>query len=567
MKEVVAACVAEQRRRHAQAGRRAVSHSAPSKSGPRPVPSPAVCPLPSFDTEAEFTVIGNVLDGRASFGALQAQLEPADFYEPRHQAIWKAMGSLERKGQPIDAVMVHAELRDMGLARQAGGSPYLARARDESPFVLKIKHLVDRIADKSRARQFSRVIKDAAAQAPAEDETGRQELIDRLRAISEPREPKPTVSSLGFWATKFDGLRLAPPKREWLFSIDGAPCFPRGHVGSLIADGGVGKSYLLYQFAIAAALGGLWLETFQFSKSGRVALFMGEDDELEAQNRLWKACNERDLCTQDRDRVCEHVKVFPLHGIDVALVETDRTGNCSRTVFAAELFDSLRREADKEKFEWSAIVFDPLARFGSADTETSNSSATRFAQVTEEFTKLPGNPSVLVSHHASQNSVRAGTPEGRGVTGIRNAFRWGLTMVKVQADDLSGVILRGNKSNLSPAWRDIALVRNPWRGADPAEQDRSGTLRLARGTEPDKLFEAADMLGKRRGPEPVKGSEYECRVLDAYNANSGIASKSALAKAAGGKRKEVMAAIARLVERSELPERFRGGSQEPVGDT
>jgi hypothetical protein len=520
-----------------------------------------VCPLPSFDTEAEFTVIGNVLDGRASFGALQAQLEPADFYEPKHQAIWKAMGSLERKGQPIDAVMVHAELRDMGLARQAGGSPYLARARDESPFVLKIKLLVDRIADKSRARQFSRAIKDAAAQAPTEDESGRQELIDRLRAINEPREPQATVSSLGFWATKFDGLRLAPPKREWLFSIDGAPCFPRGHVGSLIADGGVGKSYLLYQFAVAAALGGHWLETFRFSKPGRVALLMGEDDALEAHNRLWKACNERDLCAQDRDRVGGHVKIFPLHGIDVALVETDRTGNCSRTVFAAELFDSLRREADKEKFEWSAIVFDPLARFGSADTETSNSSATRFSQAIEEFTKLPGNPSCLVSHHASLASVRSGFPESRGVGGIRNAFRWGLTMTKVQADDLCGVILRGNKSNLSPTWRDIPLVRNPWRGADPTEQDRSGTLRLARGDEGDRLFESAELLRGRRGPEPIAENDYEGRVLSAHDKFPHATSCDALAKKTSGKRQPVIAAIRRLAERGELPDSFLSRSQ------
>lgn len=373
----------------------------------------------------------------------------------------------------------------------------------------------------------------------------------------------PPLDGWGFWATQFDGLRVAPRDRDWLLRIDGAPCFPRGHVGALIADGGVGKSYLLYQCCIAVVLGRPWLGTFTVHKPGRVALLMGEDDAIEAQSRLFKACNEQGLSTEERDLVCQGVKVFPLHGRDISLVATDSAGNCERTQFTADLFDSLRIEAEQGGFEWALIVMDPLARFGGIDTETNNAAATKFVATAEYFTGLPGNPSVLLSHHASMNSVRSGTPESRGVTGIRNALRWGLTLVAVEADGIRGAILRGNKSNLSPAWRDIALVRNPWRGGDPDEQDRSGTLRLASPLESDLLFAAAELLGRRRGPEPVSRDAYEQRVLKVYQAGPNLPSKSALAKAVTGSRQKVMAAIDRLVASEDLPQRFRGSSAEP----
>jgi hypothetical protein len=293
---------------------------------------------------------------------------------------------------------------------------------------------------------------------------------------------------------------------------------------------------------------------------------MGEDDALEAESRLFKACNEQGLSAEERDLVCERVKVFPLHGREISLVQTDRAGNCERTQFAGDLFGLLKKEADDGNFSWALIVMDPLARFGGIDTETNNAAATKFVATTEAFTALPGNPSILVSHHASMNSVRSGMPESRGVTGIRNAFRWGLTMVAVQADDLPGVILRGNKSNLSPSWEDVALVRNPWRGVDPTEQDRSGTLRLANREEAARLFEASELLGPRGGKPVQSPDDYERRVISAWAKNPNLRSRDALATSAGGNKTRSLEAIDRLVERSELPESFRSRSQKKGGN-
>jgi hypothetical protein len=113
--------------------------------------------------------------------------------------------------------------------------------------------------------------------------------------------------------------------------------------------------------------------------------------------------------------------------------------------------------------------------------------------------QLPGQPAIQVSHHSSAESVRGGKSNMRGVTGLRNAFRCVLSLDVVKADGLRGVLLRHDKTNVSPQAPPLWLVREQ---NEPIGQGRyiekAGVLRAATDDEIATLTAAAGILGNTR---------------------------------------------------------------------
>jgi hypothetical protein len=140
--------------------------------------------------------------------------------------------------------------------------------------------------------------------------------------------------------------------------------------------------------------------------------------------------------------------------------------------------------------DWSLIIMDPLSRWAGGGVESNNEAATRFVQVVETLTTVRGKPSALLAHHSSQVSARAGQSDARGVTGIRDGFRWqaSLDLIADEEDDLEGILLRNPKSNYSLRFRPLLLVRN-------SEPGIEGTLRPA---EPDEEEALKTLLPKER---------------------------------------------------------------------
>ncbi|WP_146244943.1 replicative DNA helicase [Curtobacterium sp. MCBD17_028] len=74
---------------------------------------------------AEQSVVGAMLlDKDAIWSALEV-LQPGDFYQPRHEAIAKAVVALAQRGEPTDTLAVINELEQTGAIARAGGAPYL----------------------------------------------------------------------------------------------------------------------------------------------------------------------------------------------------------------------------------------------------------------------------------------------------------------------------------------------------------------------------------------------------------------------------------------------------------
>ena len=78
--------------------------------------------------EAENAVLGGILlRGREALGEVLEHITEEDFYQPRAQAVFRAMRILEERGEPIDVITLESQLRRTGELELVGGIEGLAR--------------------------------------------------------------------------------------------------------------------------------------------------------------------------------------------------------------------------------------------------------------------------------------------------------------------------------------------------------------------------------------------------------------------------------------------------------
>ncbi len=352
-----------------------------------------------------------------------------------------------------------------------------------------------------------------------EDGVSSEETSDQTSALSER------------WIRFGDDPNLLihePPRQRWLLVQAhrgrSVGVFPRGRSGLLTATGGVGKTYALIDLAVAQALGGFWFGTFKCAEPGHVLLGLAEEDLDEARRRFWKVCNSRELSSDERRTIASRIDLLPLAGVPAALTCSLAPGTITPTPFYSELVERLENRG----VDWSLIILDPLSRWAGGGVEGDNESATRFCQVVESLSRAPGNPSVLVAHHSSKTSAKDGAADARGVTGIRDGFRWQASLDPIDNDSgLQGAKMTNRKSNYSRKFDPVVLVRNDEPGTE-------GTLRSA-------TLGEADMLNN--GAKRVEANEYRERVLATVKNHPGLSSASKIAERTTGTKSEILRTV------------------------
>jgi hypothetical protein len=282
----------------------------------------------------------------------------------------------------------------------------------------------------------------------------------------------------------------APPARNWLLRDIRRPkrdgVLPMGKAAEIVAEGGVGKTMAVIQFAIAKATGADWFGTFATGEPGPVLVMLGEEDREECWRRSYNATRGKDV----RLPPAGSIVLLPLFGVHCALLERDERGNAVETAFCAWLREYVTRE------RWSLIIFDPLSRFAGPDTETDNAQGTRFVQVIESFATITG-ATCLVAHHTNGVSRAPGAAVrgGRGVTSLGDGFRWVASMASEelpledgeQRERLGEVVtIRSVKTNYSRKFAPLMLRRvdgGPFVPLDEADLETVGT---ARGRDPER---------------------------------------------------------------------------------
>ncbi len=134
----------------------------PHRQGLCAVTRPRLRPVPDLDAqapphnlEAEQAVLGAILAAGHIPVEVLALVEEADFYRPAHRVIWRAIGRLADRGEPIDPVTVLGELQDSGELDDVGGGPYLHTLVASVPAVANAAHYARLVADAAHARRVN----------------------------------------------------------------------------------------------------------------------------------------------------------------------------------------------------------------------------------------------------------------------------------------------------------------------------------------------------------------------------------------------------------------------------
>jgi replicative DNA helicase len=118
----------------------------------RPVPDPDP-QAPPTNLEAEQAVLGAILTAGHIPIEILALVEEADLYRPAHRAVWRAIGRLADRGEPIDPVTVLGELQDAGELDDIGGGPFLHTLVAAVPTVANAAHYARLVAQAAHARR------------------------------------------------------------------------------------------------------------------------------------------------------------------------------------------------------------------------------------------------------------------------------------------------------------------------------------------------------------------------------------------------------------------------------
>jgi len=112
--------------------------------------------------DAEKSVLGGILLRNDVLTQLDT-LEDADFYDPRHQAIFAAIRALEAKTKPIDEVTLEVQLQEMGKLEAVGGIGYLGELALRVPTADNVHHYAEIVQSKHQARKVMLAAADITA--------------------------------------------------------------------------------------------------------------------------------------------------------------------------------------------------------------------------------------------------------------------------------------------------------------------------------------------------------------------------------------------------------------------
>lgn len=422
--------------------------------------------------EAEREVLCAVFIDPTQAELVLHQLTPAAFYVERHQFVFAAVRDLFERGVAIDLVTVQQALKDRGQYERAGGARTLGELIDRSGTVTNLEHYIAIVRDKARLRRVideSRAIEAEALGDVADVDAFVTYAGKRLeRAFVDVAKPPELISLTTLAQRKDRGedwFGTEPPEARLLFRHDGKPFMRTGRVSALVGKGGVGKSYAFLDLCFAVASGGLWLGTYQCEQRGKVLSAFGEEDDPEQRRRLHKVARGRDM--YELYQAEQNIVPLSMMGEVASLIARAPDGGLVPSPFYHRLYASLAQH------EWAALLLDPWARWGGPEVENDAYAATLGVALLESFTKLPGNPAVIVTHHSRKSTggfVRSDADDSRGSSAFVDGCRWVANLsLRTEADAKLEVLeLRVTKRNYTPASKPLNLVRGEGGALRPA---------------------------------------------------------------------------------------------------
>lgn len=217
--------------------------------------------VPPANLEAEENVLGACLISQGAVDTATELLEPQHFYRETHGTIFAAIQGLKERGDPVDAIIVAAELERLGILERVGGQSRIAELAALVTAASNVAHYAAIVVEAARSRS---VIKVALAVQQAASNGGlamHPELIDQAIVALEdarqlPGEPGLPEGPVFLNINDFVARQFAPP--EPLLGTDMLPIIAGGSFNLLAGRPGAGKTTLLMDAVCHMAAGVPW---------------------------------------------------------------------------------------------------------------------------------------------------------------------------------------------------------------------------------------------------------------------------------------------------------------------
>lgn len=245
--------------------------------------------VPPHDLDAERALLGAAMLSTDAALVLTG-VPAADFYRPAHGHIAAAIQAVHRRGDPVDPVVVAAELRQAGLLDDAGGAAELVTLMAGTPATTSAARYAGIVRDHAATRRVmhiaSELLERGYAGAPAADLL--TDAHDRLKRVA------PTGDSTLSWADVAAILAngTAPTiDPDFLRRSDGQPLLYAGRIHAFQAEPTSGKSFIALYAAlellqIGSTVVYLDLEDTDSGILGRLLALGATADQLTHQFRL-----------------------------------------------------------------------------------------------------------------------------------------------------------------------------------------------------------------------------------------------------------------------------------------
>lgn len=179
-------------------------------------------------------------------------LQPVDFYLPRHGAIWRAIRDARDAGEPVDPVSVADRLDKAGDLARAGGLPYLTGCTSAAMGPGSVGHHAGIVRKAARKRTREQLLARAARLVDADEDDWDKQAPELLAQLANPGAGRGQAGDRDSWQPIDLGPYLRgevkrPEPTVGVHRRDGLQFLYPGKEHSVIGEMEAGKSW----FALA----------------------------------------------------------------------------------------------------------------------------------------------------------------------------------------------------------------------------------------------------------------------------------------------------------------------------
>lgn len=268
------------------------------------------------DESAELVVLGLLIDGNRKSGEMFESIAPEDFFDIRHQTVYRTILAMWEKNKEISLPLIIGRLASSEQLETAGGQGYVAAIGDGLPKATEYEPYKAILKSKRVLRDAARLAADFEDAAFDADRSGMEasELIDSFleklaalgkRAESEDRgETNQEAAIKMMW--KLDHYDEQVRIYTGLPTVDDTTGgFREGELVLVTAETGVGKTFFALQIAKKACAAGKHV----VYASGEMLAehLMGRTISSETGIEYWKIRRPEKLTKEDRAELMKAV--------------------------------------------------------------------------------------------------------------------------------------------------------------------------------------------------------------------------------------------------------------------